>query len=234
MHKNIGFRSLILLGVTSILASTAVFTSAQTTPARKNPQASSWPAILQRIRRRQQPISRPLKGAVCFISPQHNNPESSKPQPKPIYSSRPLFLWNGNISKIALSNPGSDNYFWENKKTQQKNFVTYEGQDELKPGNSYEWIGFRGKTPIILSQFKIMDAQQRQLITNELKALETRLRAEGANKETIALNRADYFIGKELWSDVFQEIYSIPNPSPELLGELQKLPKEICEDKRTG
>ena len=32
----------------------------------------------------------------------------------------------------------------------------------------------------------------------------------------IVLGRIDYFVEKQLWSDVLREIYSVENPSPEL------------------
>ncbi|NET61504.1 MAG: hypothetical protein F6K47_36905, partial [Symploca sp. SIO2E6] len=64
--------------------------------------------------------------------------------------------------------------------------------------------------------FRIMEAEEREAIAKELAALENRLKTEGASAEEIALKRANYFEGKELWSDVLREIYSVSNPSSEL------------------
>ena len=221
MHKISGIRFLILASVISqlTLSLTVLETSAQT----RQP-ASTWQRIMNILlppRQRQRPISRPIQqGALCFIAPSN----------QVVYSTRPMFLWKGNLKKVAVVNSGRDDYFWSDDKiNEQKNFVIYAGEKELQPGQSYEWHGFIGKNPALLASFQVMDTQRRQVMDSELKALEVQLNAKGASKETIALERANYFIKQELWSDVLREAYSVPNPSPELSQILQKLPNELCE-----
>lgn len=220
MRNKISSKSVsILVGIISILVLPLMTSSS----AQMKQQGLSWQRILKALfspSRPQHPISRPIQQvSLCFIAPNNQT----------IYSTRPLLLWKGNLKKVAVTNLGRDDYFWSDDKINgQKNFVVYGGQ-ELKPGQSYEWHGFIGENPAILASFQVMDAQRRSFIDNELKALETQLKANRVSKETIALERANYFVKKELWSDVLQEAYSVPNPSSELLQILQKLPDDLCK-----
>ncbi|KYC35451.1 hypothetical protein WA1_06395 [Scytonema hofmannii PCC 7110] len=222
IRKKNGICTLMLAGVASMLVFPVLMTP-ETTSAQTTQQSFSWQTVFDSLfgRRKQRPISRPIQqGALCFIAPSHQ---------KAIYSTRPLFLWKGTLKKIAVANLGSNNYFWSEKISGQKSFVTYAAKDKLQPGESYEWQGFIGENPAILAPFQVMDSQQRQVVNNELKALETRSQAKNANKEEVALERANYFVQKELWSDALQEAYSVPNPSTELSQLLQKLPDELCK-----
>jgi hypothetical protein len=47
--------------------------------------------------------------------------------------------------------------------------------------------------------------------------------------EEIALQRANYFAQRDLWSDALQEIYSVQNPSPTLTRNAQEILSYLCE-----
>jgi hypothetical protein len=219
-YTETSIRSLIFTGIGLMLISSQLLMNSETISANsKNQKPSSWQIITTKIFRRKprQPISR---GDLCLISPTNQ---------KAIYSTRPLFLWKGNFKKIAVANLGSNNPFWEYKISEQKSFVSYTGKDKLQPGETYEWHGYIGENPAILAEFNIMDTQQQQVVSDELKKLERQLLAKGANKEIIARYKVEYFIDKELWSNALQEAYAVPNPSPELSQILQDLPDRLCK-----
>lgn len=65
------------------------------------------------------------------------------------------------------------------------------------------------------------DGGSKAPITAELPQLEERV--EGASQETIALEKANYFAGKELWSDALRELSSVPTPSVELKNAIALL-----------
>ena len=77
--------------------------------------------------------------------------------------------------------------------------------------------------------FKVMEAPQRNQIAVELRALERLQKNKGADAEKIALSKANYFAQKGLWSDALQQVYSVPNPSPELLQITNDLPLRLCK-----
>jgi len=73
-----------------------------------------------------------------------------------------------------------------------------------------------------------MGEQERAPITADLKALETRLNAQKATSEEIALQRASYFAQRQLWGDVLQEIYSVESPSETLKQEAAQILQKVC------
>jgi hypothetical protein len=226
-HKETGIRSLILTGVGLMLVLPQLLMTPESILANsKKQQPSSWQSILAKIFLRQprQPISRPIKnGDLCFISPTNQ---------KPIYSIHPLFLWKGNFRRIAVANLGSKEFLGEIKHNKQKSFISYGGKEKLQPGEVYQWYGFIGENPAIVAEFEVMNPQQRQVMSGDLKKLERQLQVKGANKEIIALHKVQYFIDQELWSDAIQEAYSVPNPSTELSQMLRDLPENLCKSEQ--
>jgi hypothetical protein len=226
-YKKAMIRTLILTTVTSILVLPTLLMTSEAIFAnnKKKQQRPSWQTVLSSIFRRksEKPISRPVKnGDLCFITPANQ---------KPIYSNRPLFLWKGNLTKIAVASLNSDNPFWENPISGGKTFVSYAGDEKLEPGEWYEWHGYR-ENRVILAKFQVMDAQQNQIVSDDLKTLEKKLQTKGLNKEAIAFHKVQYFIDQELWSDALQEAYSVPNPSTELSQILRDLPENLCKSEQ--
>jgi hypothetical protein len=78
-----------------------------------------------------------------------------------------------------------------------------------------------------------MGSPERERLAAELAALEAQLKAAGATAEEIALERANYFAQRDLWSDALQEIDSAKNSSVELTGKLQDLVNYLCEPSST-
>lgn len=228
IYKKASIWALMLAGLVSMLLFPVLLISAETTQDTTTQQESPWQTVLSFVRRKKdRPGSRPQgqQNVPCLIAPNDDQ--------NVIYSTRPLFLWKGNLNKIAVGNLGSPNYFWSEEIRGQKSFVTYAAKDELQPGLPYEWEVFIDEKSVELIPFQVMDAQQRQVVSDELKTLETRLQAKSANKEAVALERAKYFAQKELWADVLQEAYSVPNPSAELSQILQDLPDKLCDEQET-
>ena len=177
--------------------------------------------------------SRPVN-QICLISP------DAPSQPRIIWNTKPFFLWKGKISKIAVGIPNSKEYLKTqivtgtqslNYKSVNYKSVNYTGQP-LQPGQTYQWSVFLSQlesaSPTMFVPFKIMEAPQRNRITAELRLLERLQKNKGANAESIAFIKAKYFAQKGLWSDALQEIYSVPNPSPELSQVIKDLPEQIC------
>ncbi|ELR96409.1 hypothetical protein [Gloeocapsa sp. PCC 73106] len=73
-----------------------------------------------------------------------------------------------------------------------------------------------------------MGPQERSVIAQDLEALSDKLRAEQATEEDIALQRARYFVDRDLISDALQEAYSFPNPSAELIKFRDELLSNVC------
>lgn len=218
LNKIFGIRLLILAGLVSVSVVPALLIAPDMTLGQTRVQRASWTGIVDWLlgRKKQRPISR---GDLCLVSPNGT-----------MYSSQPLFLWKGQLKKIAVSKAGSKyNNFWDKDITEPKTFAIYTGEEALQPGIVYEWKGFIADAPTIFVKFQVMNEPQRQVITDELNVLEKRLQRKGVNKEKIALEEANYFAEKGLWSDVLQQVYSVSNPSKEFLQQTKDLSNKLCE-----
>ncbi len=220
LNKITRLNLLMLAGLASVSVFPALLIAPEITIGQTRVQEASLTGIFQWLvsRKKQRPISRDPKQGLCLITPN-----------KEIYSTQPLFLWKGNLKKIAVSKAGSNKNFWHKDIIEEKTLAIYTGEKALQPGTVYEWKGFPGDNPTIVSEFQVMNEQQRQVITAELKALEKELQTKGADIKTITLKKVHYFAEKELWSDVMQQVYSVPNPSGELLQVIKNLPEKLCE-----
>lgn len=224
-----GFRSLLLASIASILVFPTLSITPEATLA-QTIQPTYWQRVKDIFRRkRRKPISRPLS-SICLISPEP--PERKKAKPSTlVYNTKPLFLWKGDIKKIAVGIPNNKEYLKTQIVTGNQS-LNYTGE-ALEPGNTYRWLIFLSEldnaSPAMFVPFKIIEAPQRNRITAELKRLEILQKNKGADAEKIALTKAKYFAEKGLLSDALQQAYSVPNPSPELSQIIEDIPNQLCK-----
>ena len=199
-------------------------------------QRNTWQAILNLFRRRKEPYrgSRPAYENVCPISPGLLEEQNT------IWSAYPLFLWQETSFPLEIRlyspfDPTQDaKVIWqqnlmENSPPTMFQGIQYTGE-ALEPGKIYDWELFNPINNTKLRRsFRVMDGQERYQITEELQNLEAQLSLQQATDEEIAMARANYFAQRNLWSDVLQEMYSVPNASPELNQIIQELVSYFCE-----
>jgi Domain of Unknown Function (DUF928) len=216
----------IILLINLPFASFAIIKQPQhnsTIQSRNHYIALTWGDILNVFRRPKK--QRGGRGDVCLISP--GQPVSNTVEE--IWSHKPLFTWQlqkGNATQIEV--PETQ---WKNKINPGQTNINYNGTP-LQPGQTYTWrltavSNFPKKT--ILFQFKLMESRKRANITKELTKLETKLKHLGASAEKIAMEKANYFAQKELWSDGIQQLYSIPKPSAELTQTIKQIQDSSCK-----
>ncbi|QIR40016.1 hypothetical protein HCG51_27115 [Tolypothrix sp. PCC 7910] len=223
-HKLSAIKSCLLLAAaSSIVSIPTVVISPETAFSRETYQIASWQdvfnlnTLFQRQRRRS--AARGVNN-FCPISPGIANETTQ------IWSDRPLFVWQGQIQTIIVRASGSDtDDLWNQPIVENQQITTYAGA-KLQPGQTYEWIVYRGDNPFPSVSFQVMEAQKRDRITAELQTLEQQLQTKGATKEAIALAKAKHFANLQLWSDALQQAYSVPEPSQ----ELQQIRKDIAQN----
>jgi hypothetical protein len=161
-----------------------------------------------------------------------------------IWSDRPLFLWQGTAPNIEIRlyspfNPDREQeLLWSQtisteSQTTQVQSVPYTG-GALQPGQSYDWelVIFSSEERVLKKMrhtFQVMELPERDRLAAELAVIETQLSAAGATAEQIALERANYFAQRDLWSDALQEIYSVKNPLAALTSNTQEILTYLCE-----
>jgi hypothetical protein len=242
--------------VGSIVLATALITTALSAPiyaairqpfhpllteAQRTYLALSWGDIWNVLRgKRKSGGSR--GGAICEIAPVKLVDRNAKEETQDIqevWSESPLFLWTikgGTAQKIQLFVYRNEELLWSPEIKAGETKVVYDGKP-LQPGQIYEWqLSALAPVPTKSSgvRFKFMDSQKRDRITAELRQLEERL--EGASAETMALEKANYFAERGLWSDALRELYSVPKPSVELRDAIALLQAHnfCAEDKPNG
>ena len=195
---------LLLATVSSLVIFPAVVMSPDTALSSETLQTSSWQdvfninTLFQRKRRRA--AARGMSN-FCPISPGMPNETTQ------IWSDRPLFIWQGQIQTIIVRASGSDtDNLWNQPIVADQQSKTYAGE-KLQPGQTYEWIVYRGDDALPSVSFQVIEAQQRDRITAQLQTLEQQLQTKGANKEAIALAKAKYFANLQLWSDALQQAW---------------------------
>lgn len=206
------------------------------TNVNNNYLAISWGDIWRIITRRKKRGGG--KGSICLIAPQRlDDPVTNTEGRKEIWNLNPVFVWfvqGGNAQSIELFERGIKEPLWTKEISNGETKITYDGV-ALQPGKTYEWrVLAKLPAPVksITTQFQVMNTQERTDIAKELAQLEQRLKQQGANPEKIALEKVNYFGQKELWSDVVREIYSVPNPSPELAEIIKQIPSNnYCNNK---
>ncbi|AFZ01501.1 hypothetical protein Cal6303_2510 [Calothrix sp. PCC 6303] len=217
-------------------------------------QQGLWNKIFQPTRNPKPPV-KPRKGgsrptqAVCMISP------DAPAEPRVVWNTQPLFIWNNGESKLKpanpllgvkkiavadgnfpINNPPENPQYLSTQIVTGKQHIAYQGQ-VLKPGQSYVWFVFLSETstnPMMQVPFKIMDAQQRDRITKEIRLIEKLQQNQKASPEAIAFAKTKYFAEKQLWSDALQQAYSIANPSQELSQLQEDLPRQLCSTGNQG
>ncbi|MDX2229919.1 MAG: hypothetical protein NW220_09790 [Leptolyngbyaceae cyanobacterium bins.349] len=194
-------------------------------------QQLSWGDVLQNILRQRPPTERRPgggRGELCAIVP------TASEAPAIIWNTRPLFVWQGRYNVIGVREKGAtSDLWWGTVSTQSSStmHLPYSGT-ALVPGKTYEWSFFvdpNRRSPLETVTFRVIDGKQRAVVTRDLSILESRLKAQNASEEAIALARTNYFAKKGLRSDALQEIYSVKQPSAELKQVMQDIEKQMCQ-----
>ncbi len=200
----------------------------QTTITRKREKSSILESIMKLLTDREEP---PLtsRSQICEITP------GLLETPNVIYSDRPLFIWQGEITnlEINLYSPFSMDYdqkiIWTTSNNTPSHNIPYTGE-ALEPGKIYDWeIVTDSQTKRRRIAFEIMDGKKRDLISQELAQLETELTISGGTKEEIILAKAHYFAKQNLWSDTLQQLYFLEKMPDNMRSPSAEMLSYICQ-----
>lgn len=140
-----------------------------------------------------------------------------------VWTNQPLFMWQGTVNQIVLKNFESGEELWNQPVDSTAQQIVYTGL-ALPPG-LYQWELSNATTSSAFI-FEVIGGDQRQQITNSLRELESQ--SSNKTSEEKALATADYFMQQGLWSDAFQVLYSINNPSTEVKQAAQEISAYVC------
>ena len=139
-----------------------------------------------------------------------------------VWSDQPTFVWQGNVEKIAVRLANSENEIW-NASVTGLSHIKYTGE-ALQPNTKYQWLIFTpdyGDVPQRIISFQVMAPQEHTQIAQVLPDVQ--------KEEAIALERAYYFAEQELWSDFWQELFTVEQPSDQLNEFIDQTLTAICQ-----
>lgn len=151
-----------------------------------------------------------------------------------LWSDRPLFVWNGPVTKLEVRTETDHRLVWSQMLAQGRQSALYQGEP-LQPGQTYEVILYDANGDRLIRneqfypRFTLTEASQRQQIQADLTQRAQQLQTNQARVEAIAIEQAIYFAERELWSDALQVISSVPAPSAELSQFLQVTLQNTCK-----
>lgn len=151
-----------------------------------------------------------------------------------IWNNRPLLIWNTKngvtVQEIKIIDFNTEETIWSEdniEPTQQ--FFAYTGMPLSSGEYQYQVVyEFNHKEFIAEIDFDIMAEGDRDRIARKLQQRENQ--HPNLSPEDLALQRADVFADVKLWVDGLQELFSLQNPSPEFVGELQQIRNSLCQD----
>ena len=190
-----------------------------------------------------------LAAILNFFKQEHNDPGRNSPgisrgpvcaislsREVVIWNTRPLLAWQGrSFPTIGIREISQTAPLWSETAADTEADILqlpYAGMP-LEPGSQYEWLFYFGTvsnpgSPSLWVQFQVLEGEDRDRISAGLSELQAQLEAEGADEETIALARAEYFLENDLPSDALQAVFAVGEPSEALLETRAALVEEIC------
>lgn len=162
------------------------------------------------------------RGGICLITPVAL-----------LWSDRPLFVWDAKVGKIEVWLVDQPRLLWSQVLPANSQSALYQGEP-LQPGQTYEVILYDAagnpQNQQFYPRFTLVEGSKRQQIQADLAQQAARLKAKRSTAEAIGLEQAIYFSEQELWSDAFQTIYAVPNPSAELHQFIQQTTQAACQE----
>ncbi|EKU96281.1 hypothetical protein Lepto7375DRAFT_0269 [Leptolyngbya sp. PCC 7375] len=164
------------------------------------------------------------RGPLCVLSPTHLGADTPE-----IWRDQPVIVWQpGAVAKVSLA-VDSKIPFWEYTPSADKTHVIYDGEP-LEPGETYTLglYAIENADPTLIPNFQIVSAETRTLISNELESSSSPNESTVSDAEWAAIQQAEYFVEHNFPYDAIQSLFSVSEPSAELLGIQEKMIENVC------
>jgi hypothetical protein len=182
------------------------------------------------------PVTRSERDIERLQTPSSVPSPSTTELPK-VWGDRPTLTWLGTstaVREMAIFPKDSATPIWvwsnptaqqssSNRSSQPRTPQHVRVKISLAPGRIYEWRVIRSLTP----EQEIIRFQT--MTSKEIESVARGLPAANSVGDSSALRRADYFASQHLWSDFWQEIFSVPSPSVKLNQLITKTFEAQCD-----
>ena len=171
---------------------------------------------------RRPPLPLGTRSGVCPMSPGLLDKDFT------VMSDRPLFLWQGQASKVTVRDYKTKAIVWTKNLDATTQQIVYEPTQPLESGKLYQWqvIGEESSSSdrAHWSTVAIMTAAERDALSSKLKEMEGRQKSA----EAIADEQATYLLNQNLWSDALQVLFAVKSPSSAFVQKRQEFVSGLC------
>ena len=194
-------------------------------------QTSSLRRLIDRILRGPEDEGNPPKTArpitaQCLISPAVPGTEATT------WHNQPTFVWQGELGHFKVVNTENDEVLWEYTPSAEETHIRYAGVP-LHAGQYYKWQIYESEhsdSAQYFPEFKIVDAETHQDIENHLATIDEEMASTPeVTDEAIAISKAQYFIDESLEIDAIQTLFSVEDPTQDLVIGQQEILEQSCE-----
>jgi hypothetical protein len=172
------------------------------------------------------------RGDVCLLVPSPGIREHR------LWSNKPLFVFRGSPAPLAIVRQSDDRQIWSEMSLRPTGAasasalmtVAYDGLP-LRDGEAYllqVYSPIDLTTKMMEIPFQVLSASERQLINNDLAAIESQSLETGGNTEAIAMQRAEYFGQQNLTMDAWRELVAVASTSSSVDQLLQDSAARFC------
>ena len=166
------------------------------------------------------------RGDFCLLAPARPGEETT------VWHQRPIFIWQGTLGKLEVVDETTGDVLWQYEPAPEETFISY-GGERLKPGRTYIWKVYdsaASENPVAFPPFTILPAINRLLIANGLSVAQARaIAAENERTDPSELARANYFAFREFPVDALQALFSVENPSLDLVEGRAEIVDSMCD-----
>lgn len=171
-----------------------------------------------------QPAPPTTHGTFCFVTPNGKT--------RTTWSDRPIFVWQGHVTKIQLTPQDGQTTTWDHNLTPQESQNHWvEVPFSLEPGRYDYQLSYlsEGQTyteltsPLTLTVLAPSSDRYQKLTNNLQQQVDPDL-----GQEEQSVTRAEIFAADNLWLDVWREVLSLE--IPEVQQELQAYQERFCEN----
>ncbi|NJL86111.1 MAG: hypothetical protein HC886_09220 [Leptolyngbyaceae cyanobacterium SM1_1_3] len=141
------------------------------------------------------------RGDICIVSPLIV-PQASLT----LWSDRPLFIWDGQISRLEIVQTDTGQTLWQAEPDAETTQLRYGADNALQAGQDYLWRVYGGSfsTELYRIPFRVMAPERRAVIADELAVLKTQFAIEQTPPDEQILRQIAYFGDRYLWADALQ------------------------------
>lgn len=166
------------------------------------------------------------RGDFCLLAPARPGEETT------IWHQKPIFIWQGTIGKLEVVDEATGDTVWQYEPTPAETFVSY-GGETLRTGGTYLWKVYdsaESDSAMAFPPFTVLPAINRLLIANGLSVAQQRaIAAENPQENPPELARANYFAFRELPVDALQSLFSVEDPSADLIEGRTEVVDAMCD-----